>query len=70
MKAEKAREMTSADLEARVKELRMELMKLRFQKATNQLKNPLKKRELRKDIARALTIIKEKQNEGQRTAKS
>ena len=70
MKAEKAREMTSADLEARVKVLRMELMKLRFQKATNQLKNPLKKRELRKDIARALTIIKEKQNEGQRTAKS
>jgi len=70
VEAEKVREMTAADLEARVKELRMELMKLRFQKATNQLKNPLKKRELRKDIARALTIIKEKQNEGQRTAKS
>jgi ribosomal protein L29 len=40
----------------------MELLKLRFAAATSQLKNPHKKKDLRKDIARILTIMKEKED--------
>lgn len=62
MEAEKIRSMSVEELGHKLQELRTELMKLRFQAATNQLKNPLKKKAVRKDIARILTIIKEKQN--------
>ena len=60
MKPEKIREMSEKEMLAKVTELRQELMKVRFEGAVTQIKNPLKKRELRRDIARILTIINEK----------
>jgi large subunit ribosomal protein L29 len=53
--------MSEADLKAREKELKEQLMKLRFQKAIGQLDSGLKVRETRRDIARVATILKEKQ---------
>lgn len=64
MKAEKVRELPIDEINSKLKELRKELMKLRFQSTTGQVKNPVKKRWIRRDIARMLTIIKEKQNAG------
>ncbi len=62
MKASKVREMSVNELQSKLKELRLELLKTRFMASTNQLKNLLKKGSLKKDIARTLTIIKEKEN--------
>jgi len=62
MKASKVRELSIEDISNKVKELRKDLLKLRFQSTTGQVKNPVKKRGMRRDIARMLTIIKEKQN--------
>ncbi len=61
MKPEAVRELSEKEMKQKVKDLRMELLKMRFLSATNQQKNPLKKRSIRKDIARILTIIKEKE---------
>ena len=49
------------DLVAKLGELKAELFNLRFQHATGQLENPVKMRELKKDIARVKTIIREKE---------
>ena len=64
MKVKDLRVKTLAELENEVKELKSELFKLRFQHATNQLENPLKLREVRRDIARVKTLIKEKEVDG------
>ena len=61
MKAEKVREMSVDDLRTKEKELREQLFRLRFQKSLGQLDNALKLKEARRDIARVLTILKEKQ---------
>jgi large subunit ribosomal protein L29 len=53
--------MTPAELETRLEELKKELFQLRFQNATNQLSNPGKIADIKKDIARVKTIIREKQ---------
>ena len=53
------KEKTSDELDKELAELKAELFKLRFQHATNQLDNPLKLREVRKNIARVKTIIRE-----------
>ena len=60
MKASEVRELNIDDLTRRAQELRRELMLARLAKANQQLKNPLKLRVLRRDIARILTIISEK----------
>jgi len=60
MKAKDIRTKSVAELESEVKELKSELFKLRFQLATNQLNNPVRIREVKRDIARVKTIIKEK----------
>lgn len=60
MKAAKFRELSKDELKAKLDNAKMDLLKLRFEAAGNQLKNPLKKRGLRKDVARILTILKEK----------
>ncbi len=60
MKASELRELNIDDLTRRAQELRRELMLARLAKANQQLKNPLKLRVLRRDIARILTIISEK----------
>ena len=61
MKAVEIRGMTPAELETNLEELKKELFNLRFQHATNQLTNPGKIADVKKDIARVKTIIREKQ---------
>jgi large subunit ribosomal protein L29 len=60
MKTSELREMTPAELQRKVEELRRELLGTRLQHAAQQLKSPLKLRSVRREIARVLTIINEK----------
>jgi large subunit ribosomal protein L29 len=60
MKASELRELGVDELRKREGELRRELLTARIANANQQLKNPLKLRELRRDIARVLTLIREK----------
>jgi len=53
------RTLTREELEQRLREAREELFNLRFQHKTGQLGNPLRIREVRKDIARLVTVLKE-----------
>jgi len=53
--------MTGPELETKLEELKKELFHLRFQHATNQLTNPGRIADVKKDIARVKTIIREKQ---------
>ena len=62
MKAKEIREMTSEELNAKLKELKNDLFNLRFQLAINQLDNPLKIKAVKKDIARIMTILHQKNN--------
>jgi large subunit ribosomal protein L29 len=61
MKADKIREMSADDLKTKARELQEQLFRLRFQKSLGQLDNALKLKETRRDIARVLTVLKEKQ---------
>ena len=60
MKASELRNKSGEELEAMLKDLKTELFNLRFQHAINQLENPHKISETKKDIARVMTIISEK----------
>ena len=60
MKAVEIRQMTVEELNAKLKELKSELFNLRFQHAVNQLDNPHKIADVKKDIARVMTILHEK----------
>ena len=60
MKAIEFRKMSAEELEAKLKELKSELFNLRFQHAINQLDNPHKIADVKKDIARVMTILREK----------
>ena len=57
---EELRAMTAEELNAKLKELKEELFNLRFQHAINQLDNPQKMVEVKRDIARVMTILSEK----------
>ncbi|MDI9481574.1 MAG: 50S ribosomal protein L29 [Bacillota bacterium] len=59
MKANELREKNMAELTQELQELKNELFKLRFQHATNQLDNPIKLKNVKKDIARVKTVIRE-----------
>lgn len=61
MKAAALREMGESELRRKLAELRREYLDLRIKQASQQLKNPLKLREVRRDIARILTILREKE---------
>lgn len=61
MKAKNFFEMTNEELEVKVKELKKELFELRFKQSVSQLSNPLSINECKKDIARALTIIRQRE---------
>ena len=61
MKINKIREMSSPELEKDLVELKSELFKLRFSLATNGLDNPMKIKEVKKDIARVNTILKQRE---------
>lgn len=59
MKATELRNMTPDELNGKLKELKEELFNLRFQHAINQLDNPHKIEDVKKDIARVMTILHE-----------
>ena len=61
MKATEIRKMSVSDLEAKLADLKKDLFFLRMQHATNQLDNPVKIAEVKRDIARVKTIICEQQ---------
>ena len=68
MKAKELRELTVAELEAKFKELKSELFHLRFQHAINQLDNPHKIVDVKKDIARVMTVLRQKEAEASKNA--
>ena len=61
MKVNTLRDLSTAELEKKVDNLNEELFNLRFQMATGQLENPMKIKEIRKDIARAKTVLRERE---------
>ncbi len=63
MKVAEVRELDVAQLEQRLAETRRELFNLRFQHATGQLENTGQIKEVRKNIARILTVLNQKQQE-------
>lgn len=63
MKAKELRDLTTPELEAKLKELKEELFNLRFQKATSQLENPMRIRAVKKDYARIMTILCERERQ-------
>ena len=58
MKAKELQELSTQELEEKIRDLKDELFNLRFQLATGQLENPMRIREVRKSIARAKTIVR------------
>ncbi len=60
MKANDIRKMSADELENKLKELKGDLFNLRFQHAINQLDNPHKITDVKKEIARVMTILHEK----------
>lgn len=63
MKATTLRERSNDELSKALSDLEEQLFKLRFQKSTGQIENPVKIREVRKDIARVLTVMNERRIE-------
>ena len=63
MKASEARALSHDELEERLVGLKKDLFFLRMQHATNQLDNPIRIAQVRKDIARVKTVIRQKQLE-------
>jgi len=66
MKVSKLRDLTKDELERKVDDLKEELFNLRFQMATGQLENPMRIKEVRKGIARAKTVLREREIKEQR----
>ena len=67
MKNKEFREMTTPELQNKLKELKSEHFNLRFSHATGQLSNPMMLNTVKKDIARVMTILRERELQ---TAKS
>ena len=64
MKTNEIRKLTTEEINKKIAESKEELLKLRFKQATGNLENPARIRELRKDVARFKTILKEREIEG------
>lgn len=65
MKNTKYTDMTSPDLEKELSELKTELFKLKFSLATNGLDNPMKVKEVKRNIARINTVLRERKLKNQ-----
>jgi len=63
LKASELRDLTVEELKQKEQELRKELFNLRFQKVTGEIQNPNRIKEVKKDIARVLTVLREKQTQ-------
>lgn len=61
MKAKKLRELTDDELNRKVADYKEELFNLRFQLATGQLDNPMRIRDVRKNIARCKTVLRQRE---------
>ena len=61
MKASQVRDSTTEELKDKERELAEQLFALRLQKVTGQLEKPARMRQVRKDLARVLTILHERQ---------
>lgn len=61
MRVNEIREKTELELQVELGELKSELFKLRFQLAANQLENPMKLKDVKRNIARVKTIIRERE---------
>ena len=59
MTIKEIRDMTPDELNAKLKDLKSELMNLRFQNAINQLSNPKRITEVRRSIAKVMTVLRE-----------
>lgn len=59
MELKKMREMTDLELNAELAKMKKDLFNMRFQHVTGQLENPIKMREIKRNIARVKTIIRE-----------
>ena len=59
MKAKDMRELSAAELNQKLADLKAELFNLRFQHAINQLENPMRLRDVKKDSARVQTLIRQ-----------
>ncbi len=59
MKASEMRNLSNAELQKKLKDLKAELFNLRFQLAINQLENPMRISAVKKDIARVQTILRQ-----------
>jgi large subunit ribosomal protein L29 len=64
VKPNEIREMSVEDLKTRIDELTRERFNLRFRSATESIDNPMRFRDLRRDIARMQTILREKEAHG------
>ena len=67
MKINKIVEMSSPELEKEVEELKKELFNLRFSLATNGLENPMRIKEVKKDIARIKTVLRQRELKGEKS---
>ena len=63
MKVKEIRELSSTEINNKIVSCKEELFNLRFQQATGNLEKPSRLRELRKQVARMKTIIRERENE-------
>ena len=59
MKAKEVRDLTGAELSTKLMDLKKDLFNLRLQHATNQLDNPIRIADVKRDIARVRTIMRE-----------
>ena len=64
MKASDIRDLSLEELAGKEKDIREELFNLKFQHATGQLENTMRIPQLRKDLARIKTVLREKEREG------
>ena len=61
MKAKEIRELTDAEAQSKLRDLRQELFNLRLQQQTARLERPSRIREVRRDMARIETVLRERQ---------
>jgi large subunit ribosomal protein L29 len=61
-KIQELRDKTVDELRTRERDLREQLFKLRFQRATGRVENPMKMREVRREIARIQTLLNQRSN--------
>jgi large subunit ribosomal protein L29 len=69
MRPEEIRELADADIERTIEELTDELFDLRMKSAYEEIENPMKVRQIRRDLARLKTIRRERELQAARDAK-